>query len=381
MKKNRARAVTVQNARNVAADHLLTDLSWLETFPDGQDVPSEVVTCRDLIHRYTGIELSERKALRALKEIKSLHVTFQRCLGRSCDLRVAMLDYFTSHNRRLRSPRVVESAAYETQLERATRDPLTGLYNRHTVADALRRETVRSRRIGVEYALALIDLDDFKSINDVHGHAVGDEVLRGVAQLMIDSLRGEDIAARYGGEEFLILMPGTGSAEAALVLHRLQAAVRQLSVVPAITCTFSAGIAMFPQHGTEPEALIALADRCMYQAKRSGKDRIIVPDEKRRTTPRFPLRLPVAVMTPDEVAAYAVTVDISATGLSLTARVALPVGSAVRMVLRNPEDDSEYEVISRVVWTRRSDKRDEVQCGVAFRDDYSALVGEIMRSA
>jgi diguanylate cyclase (GGDEF)-like protein len=162
-------------------------------------------------------------------------------------------------------------------------DELTGLLSRRRFAELARREIDIAHRSGRRPCAVLIDLDDFKRINDAHGHGVGDAVLRVMAGGLQSGLRGSDLAGRWGGEEFALLLPDT-TAEAALdVMHRLRAALRELRVEagPAARagCTASIGVAMWSGPAERFEALFGRADAAMYAAKAAGKDRIeLAPD-------------------------------------------------------------------------------------------------------
>jgi len=165
--------------------------------------------------------------------------------------------------------------------ERAERDELTGLANRRALDDRLREEIDRARRYGTHLTLVLIDLDDFKHVNDRYGHQCGDDVLRVVGALLSRSVRELDLAARYGGEEFALVLPGTVADGARRVAEKIRATVGAVEI-PApsaerIRVTASFGMAEFPAWSTVEE-LIAEADRCLYEAKRHGKNRVMATE-------------------------------------------------------------------------------------------------------
>jgi diguanylate cyclase (GGDEF)-like protein len=159
----------------------------------------------------------------------------------------------------------------------ATTDALTGLWNRRHLLERLEAETARSRRNGRPLCLAILDVDHFKRVNDKHGHPAGDEVLRVLARLFRDALRGSDVVGRMGGEEFAILMPETDRAQARLVCERLREMVaRQRIPLPCgggIAVTLSTGIALMA--GREPsDKLISRADAALYGAKAGGRNQV-----------------------------------------------------------------------------------------------------------
>lgn len=154
----------------------------------------------------------------------------------------------------------------------AGRDPLTGLANRRAFDDALEAEVARARRAGTPLSLVMLDLDRFKEVNDVHGHQVGDEVLRQLGVALATTARTGDVVARYGGEEFVILCPGCGPDQSLAVADRLRRAAEK---VTALTVTASAGVATMPANATDGGALVAAADLALYQAKDAGRDRAV----------------------------------------------------------------------------------------------------------
>ena len=162
--------------------------------------------------------------------------------------------------------------------ELATIDGLTGLYVRRYFDSRLREELERSRRFGSPFSVVLLDIDDFKKLNDTFGHAVGDRVLRDVAASMRRSLRGVDIAARYGGEEFAFILPRTGMVDAHAVAERIRHDVAELRAAHegrVLRITASLGIACYPESApADVAALLERADQALYRAKQAGKDRV-----------------------------------------------------------------------------------------------------------
>lgn len=168
------------------------------------------------------------------------------------------------------------------------RDPLTGLYNRRFMEEALAREISRTARTGKPLAVAMLDLDHFKRFNDSHGHDAGDAVLREFAQLLAGFREGSDLACRYGGEEFLLILPGADAQHAAIRLDALRQALARLHVVhggtalPAITV--SIGLADCVAHGRRSAELIKAADEALYRAKELGRNRIEIAPVQRSAT-------------------------------------------------------------------------------------------------
>jgi diguanylate cyclase (GGDEF)-like protein len=163
----------------------------------------------------------------------------------------------------------------------ATRDELTGLYNRRHMMDVLNQHQKRLNRSGHHrFCLAILDIDHFKRINDTYGHNVGDEVLRNFAQAAATVMRETDVVARWGGEEFLVLLNDTQPGAAAIGLDRLREHLRHVQLaanLPDLKPTFSAGLTDYAL--SEPlHSCIERADRALYAAKNGGRDRVVMVD-------------------------------------------------------------------------------------------------------
>ena len=165
--------------------------------------------------------------------------------------------------------------------EQSLRDPLTGLYNRPYLVDALRREVETCARTAAAVGVIFADVDRFKAVNDTHGHAVGDRVLRAVAGAFAQVLRRSDVPARFGGEEFVVMLPRPTEAGARAVAERLRQAVAQTcrsvgGVEVNVTASF--GVSLLVPDGADDAAdrLLAEADAAMYDAKKGGRDRVVV---------------------------------------------------------------------------------------------------------
>jgi len=174
-------------------------------------------------------------------------------------------------------------------------DPLTTLFNRAYLHDALEREVARARRYGTRLSVLMIDLDGFKRVNDVWGHGAGDEVLRAVAQELRTAVRDSDILVRYGGDEFCVLLPNTDADAARLAADRIRDRVRGMAVGPdgatrlGATCGLATHADLELDHG--PDMLVFLADGALIVAKRAGGDRVLSADSVEvRTAPGGDLR-------------------------------------------------------------------------------------------
>jgi diguanylate cyclase (GGDEF)-like protein len=182
-------------------------------------------------------------------------------------------------NERHRAMERLAHALQELQ-EQASTDPLTGLFNRRHMWEFLRREWIRARRGKSSLAMIMIDLDYFKRVNDTYGHSAGDRVLMEVADLLKTQIRASDIACRFGGEEFALVLSDASLAAVERRVDGLRDAIRRLAprhrgvALGGITASF--GVALFPDHASDPESLLRAADEALYRAKNSGRDRYVI---------------------------------------------------------------------------------------------------------
>jgi diguanylate cyclase len=170
------------------------------------------------------------------------------------------------------------------------RDPLTGLYNRRYMEDALERYISLAERSGAATTVLMIDLDNFKRLNDEHGHAKGDAVLRDVASQLVGGLRPSDVVCRYGGEELMVILPNCGMDDAEAKAEQLRLRVAGLTDVHGVPVSASFGIASIPESATSLADLVALADAALYKAKGRGKN-CIATAERRAGRDEAQLRL------------------------------------------------------------------------------------------
>ena len=169
----------------------------------------------------------------------------------------------------------VEAAFTERQYAYAKRDSLTGVFNKRHLLEQLDSEFSFARRHNRPLAVAMVDLDYFKKVNDTYGHPVGDQVLVAVSQALAEGLRDHDMIARFGGEEFALVMRATDVAGAAVVAERIRRAVSTL-VIEGVRVTCSVGFASWPEITTESAGgLVEAADLALYDAKRGGRNRCV----------------------------------------------------------------------------------------------------------
>lgn len=183
--------------------------------------------------------------------------------------------------RKLVQDALLKSEAFLREL--STRDHLTGLYNRRYLEETLERELLRASREHLSLGIIMLDVDDFKQINDTYGHAAGDAILRELGSLLREHVRGEDIPSRYGGDEFILALPGASREvtrkRAELIRDAAHHFSTQFKGQILELVTLSLGVAVFPDDGATSAAILKAADSALYRAKREGRGRVMVANE------------------------------------------------------------------------------------------------------
>ena len=220
--------------------------------------------------------------IRQADDIKQLNVVLENLLE---DTRSVQLDAVRTRDELLAARRQVEAAELkvrelEGELDKVSglvqEDQLTGVLNRRGLEDAFEREVARAERAGTPLCVGMLDIDNFKLLNDTHGHQAGDDALQHLVRVIKRTMRPTDVLARYGGEEFMLLLPETQQDEAVEVMVRLQRNLTKAFFLHAnerVLITFSAGVAL-RQEAESQSAIVERADKALYQAKRSGKNRV-----------------------------------------------------------------------------------------------------------
>jgi diguanylate cyclase (GGDEF)-like protein len=296
---------------------------------EGHPVYSEVLSI------LTHLSFSEAEARKHWKKVAQHREELRGRLGRDVGLRVAILDYFVNFDLALKNPKVIELSLYQRTERSAVSDGLTGLYNQGYFRSALRREVQRSRRQRFQLSVVLLDLDDFKRVNDTRGHLEGDRVLARTSALVKQTLREIDVAARYGGEEFALILPDTPRQGALVVAERIRKLVersfRRSRRAPLVT--LSGGIATFPDDAGTPEELIETADKGLYRSKAEGKNRVTLAGAERRRHARIPFSHRVTMQGGKAGRIAARSKNVSESGLLLSLRQPVAVGASVELLV------------------------------------------------
>lgn len=195
-----------------------------------------------------------------------------KILNRNVEISVATLDYLTNIKNEIKNPKLIGEAFIGKIAEIASIDPLTKLYNRQYLFLKLKEELNRYMRYETTFSILMIDLDNFKAINDSFGHQKGDEILSKFGNILEISKRELDICARYGGEEFIIILPHTDKNESYKIAERLRLII--IEKFQSENLTVSIGVSNCPECGKTIESIIKKADDSLYNSKRMGKNRV-----------------------------------------------------------------------------------------------------------
>lgn len=205
-----------------------------------------------------------------LNHKQKLNDTLQRDVGIS----VATLDYLHNIKKILLSPIIIEESISNSLVDSTAKDGLTNLYTRDVLNIFLEKEISTAKRKKSYVSFAMIDIDDFKYVNDTYGHQKGDEVLKTIGNILNQNIREMDLAARYGGEELSVVMPNTKAEEAYEIANRIRKEIQSLDFNN-FTVTVSIGISQSTRTCSS-KTLISLADKALYKAKENGKNQVII---------------------------------------------------------------------------------------------------------
>jgi diguanylate cyclase (GGDEF)-like protein len=241
------------------------------------------------------LEMSEDEAERLLDELLQHRAQIGAALGRDPGLHVAAIDFLSNVKHLINSPTVIEHDKLERTERSAMTDPLTTMFNRRYFEGALEVELRRSKRYSLAVSLLLLDLDFFKSVNDIYGHVFGDLVLHRAGSVVRRAVRESDVACRFGGDEFAVVLPETDRLGAYAVAERIRRRIESsFANTPLedrlVAMTASGGLAVYSEDGTTAKMLIERADQALYQAKSRGKNSIVIHHAERRRTVRFPVK-------------------------------------------------------------------------------------------
>jgi diguanylate cyclase (GGDEF)-like protein len=223
-------------------------------------------------HHYFAPEVAEG----LWNQILSHKCQLSELLGREVRIAVATLDYLSNITSVLRTPTLISETYVSEIASLSMRDGMTGLFNHSSCYEVLELEYRNHRRYGIGVSLLLLDIDDFKLVNDRNGHQAGDGVLVALAKVLTEETRDSDICCRFGGEEFVVILPFINDPdEACEIAERIR--VRASSITCGVQAiSISVGVALCDRSVASARALVDMADRALYEAKRGGKNRVVL---------------------------------------------------------------------------------------------------------
>ena len=335
------------------------------------------------INILTHLNLSYDEAEKCWSEIVRHRLVMSEKLGRNVKLRTAICDYFCSIHQALKNPVMVEIHIFEKTIKNIKFDRLTGLYSRAYFEESLNREVGRARRYQTDLSILFFDLDDFKQINDTHGHQAGDFILESVAEIILKEIRAEDIAARYGGEEIIIILPETGKVQGLILGERIRRKIAEHVFEyegRELRMTLSGGLASMPIDTTSAVNLVKFADAALYRAKADGKNSIAIFSENKRRYVRVDFSSEIQIQEigfEDVGKRFAVHAkNLSLTGILFESSTPMDIGTKINLNIPLPELQSAIQVLGTVVRIESIDKN-SYDIGIAFLEVTDSSRNEI----
>ncbi len=373
--------------RNESVDRIVQSLA--EDAHNEDEIASKVTEtmeaelCRDLLKVLTHLDFEAKEAQTHWMSILKHKVLMSKKLGRKIGLRVAMLDYFSRIDRKIKNPKIIELDLYDRLAASVVTDELTQLYNKRFFKEVLHREVERAKRYGLDLSVLLMDLDDFKNCNDRFGHLFGDKVLASLAEIFRDNLREVDVACRYGGEEFAVVLPETSGPATLAAAERVRDRVEQTkfyseSADTDFSITISGGVSNLGLEAETPDDLIRKADVALYRAKSDGKNRIYLYYKEKRRFVRVNAKCDVSYrILAEEEKRKSATTNIGGGGLLFECGELIPKGSTLELSVQLPGAGHPIEALGRVVRVRKkADQRYDV--GLFFNEidpvDQTAII-------
>lgn len=330
---------------------------------------SNVSTFSCLLENFVHLEFTEKEAIHHWKKIIENSKSLKEKLGRKIGVHLAIVDYFTNIKHLMNSPMLIEIHVFRQTERLAMIDGLTGVFNRRYMDIVLKKEFNRCERYGKDLSVCILDIDNFKIINDTKGHLFGDEVLKELSNVLKTTVREEDIVCRYGGEEFLLVLPETDAPGARILANRIRLDMKNSPFFMEHKVTFSAGTATYPGSAFDIDTLIKAADRAMYQAKFTGKDCIVEATPERRKSDRYPQTwtLDIYPDSSSEPITGITTQNVSVGGMQFECPVRYAIDTALHLVFTDSDTDSgitNTEADGRITWVKKS--RNSYFYGVSF---------------
>ncbi len=316
-----------------------------------------------LIHVMCHLRLHPTEAKSTWEAIIARRDLLEEKLGRKAGFRVAMVDYFVNESHELKNPKVIEIHVYAETARQAAVDELTGVFNRRFFDSAIERELKQATRRNREFSLLIIDIDNFKRVNDTHGHTTGDAVISALGKLLKRSMRSEDTPCRIGGEEFAVILPETSAEGAMIVSEKIRTEFAKLKIA-STDLSLSGGLATFPCDATTSAELIDRADQMLYFAKYAGKNRIICYSQNKRRHIRYPLEWELSITKTNGIPGKSMSQDVSIEGISFELDEAMQPGELMSLHLKI--DANPIELPVQIIWVDNNSQTRKFRAGARF---------------
>ena len=311
---------------------------------------------RNYFYLLAHLEFEEADAVRHWEEFKKYHLKFEETLGYPIDTRVSTLSYFINENKQLENPRIIEMKVFQRTQEKVIQDDLTSLFNFRYFKQRIQAEMEGAAHRGEELSLLIIDIDDFKHINDDYGHLTGDGILRQIGQLIQLETSAHGSAFRYGGEEFAVIAPRLGKQDAYDVANRLCERISEHEFVnenstprQKMSVTASIGVATYPQDCDDSQLLIGNADKALYNAKGSGKNIACLFSENQRRFKRLSASIKGELANFAKSTTSIRTLNVSKGGIRFICGDDLPREAIVKVRLEVPPEREPVTLLCRII--------------------------------
>ncbi len=337
-----------------------------------------------LLNAFVYIKFSEGEALKHWEGIINRYSWLAEKIDEEIGIHTVIYDYFLNQTDVLENPLLVDNNLFSLIRKYAVIDSLSGIFNRNYFDLVLKKELKRAIRYNKVFSLLMLDIDDFKKVNDTKGHVFGDLVIKNLARLLKDVCREEDVICRYGGEEFIYFLPETPCIGALNFGERIRKIIKCDEFFKENDITLSGGVSQYPHDANTILALVHCADEALYKAKAEGKDKIAVFENNRRRYPRFNksfevLFKPLEKVFVDGMNKELVTDDISLEGLRCVLHEFYQPDTELILSFKLMHmKEQRIITLGKIVWSKKIDTT-HYMYGVKFQPFERAQVDQLLK--
>ena len=304
-----------------------------------------IAACQAIFQVLTSLELPVEVAAEYWHKVLRHREEMIAALHRNVDLLPALCDFLSTSSDSFKKPKIVEESDFARVVQGTTHDGLTSLFNRPYFDQIFVQNLSLARRYNTDLSVLFLDVDDFKEVNDTHGHQAGDATLQCIARIIRQEKRDSDVAARYGGEEFVLLMPHTDNIHAFVLAERIRTRIEQMELDAngeSFRITISGGLASFPINARDADGLLKKADSALYLAKGAGKNVISFYRQEKRRYLRVKFHQPIKIKDLGFNSALSydgTSKDICIGGILFENKDPLPIGARIQLSVPIKNDD------------------------------------------